>query len=69
MSICPHPCPSGPTGSPGHRRGAALGPVTVDSGQGKRMELGFRRGAVRSCSESSAVESGEGQMGNVGKVK
>ncbi len=32
----------------------------------KRLELGFPEGALHSYSESSAVEPGEGQMGNVG---
>ncbi len=30
------------------------------------LELGLSGGALHSCSESSAVEPGEGQMGNVG---
>ena len=42
-------------------------PVTFESGQkSKRLELGFPGGALHSCSESSAVEPGEGQMENVG---
>ncbi len=42
-------------------------PVTVDSGQkqAKRTWVSGAR-ALHSCSESSAVEPGEGQMGNVG---
>ncbi len=35
----------------------------------KRLELGFPGGALHSCSESSAVEPGEGQMRNVGEAK
>ncbi len=66
MSICPHPCPSDPTGPPDRCLGRT-GPVKVDSGQkqvtGTRCSGG---GEVRSCSEGSAVEPGEGHMGNVG---
>ncbi len=68
MSICPHPCPSDPTGPPDRCLGRT-GPVKFDSGQkqvtGTRCSGG---GEVRSCSEGSAVEPGEGHMGNVGKL-
>ncbi len=41
-------------------------PVTVDFGQKLAIcDLTFG-GALHSCSESSAVEPGEGHMGNVG---
>ncbi len=41
-------------------------PVTADSGQRQATGTWVSGGAVHSCSESSAVELGEGQMGNVG---
>ena len=63
MSICPHPCPSDPTGPPDRCLGRT-GPVKVDSGQkqvtGTRCSGG---GEVRSCSEGSAVEPGEQSNG------
>ncbi len=60
MSICPHPCPSGPTGPTGHRFGAGLGLSASIPVRSKRLELGFSAGALHLCSESSAVEPGEG---------
>ena len=42
-------------------------PVTVDSAQLQATGTGVSRGgSLHSCLESSAVEPGEGQMGNVG---
>ncbi len=66
MSICPHPCPSGPTGAPGRRFGAGPGLSPLIPVRSKRLELGFGEGALHSCSDSSAVESGGGQRENVG---
>ena len=66
MSICPHPCPSGPTAPPDRCLGAGLGLPPSIPDISKRLESGFCRGALHSCSESSAVEPGGGQMGNVG---
>ncbi len=68
MSICPHPCPGSPTGPPGHRLGAGLGLHRRLRSEATDWNSGFRRGAVQSCSESSAVEPGEGHMGNVGSI-
>ncbi len=68
MSIWPHPRRSGPTGPPGRRLAAGLGLSPSIPDRSKRLELGFP-GALHSCSESSAVEPGEGQMGNVGLVQ
>ena len=46
--------------------GPGLSPSIPD--RSKRLHLGFPGwGAVHSCSESLAVEPGEGQMGNVGQ--
>ncbi len=43
-------------------------PVSVDSGQKQAIRnLGSRGEALHSWSESSAVEPGEGHMGNVGQ--
>jgi hypothetical protein len=43
-------------------------PVTVDSGQKQATATGVSGvGRLHSCSGSSAVEPGEGQMGNVGQ--
>ncbi len=46
MSICPHPCPSGPTGPPGHRLGAGLGLSASIPVRNKRLETGFPAGSV-----------------------
>ncbi len=64
MSICPDLCPSGPTGTTGRRLGAGLRLSPSIPVRSKLLELGFGGGAVHSRSESSAVEPGEGQMGN-----
>ncbi len=50
-------------GSPGRPDRVGLSPSIPD--RSKRLELGFP-GGLRSCSESAAVEPGEGQMGDVG---
>ena len=46
MSICPHPCLSGPTGPPGRRLGAGLGLSPSIPVKSKRLELGFPGGSV-----------------------
>ena len=46
MSICPHPCPSGPTGPPGRRLGVGLGLSPSIPVRSKRLELGLPAGSV-----------------------
>lgn len=66
MSICPIPAEA-------DRHGLQAAVLRQDSACHRRFRteandrnLGFRRGALHSCSEGSAVEPGKGQMGNVG---
>ena len=46
MSICPHPCPSGPTGSPGRRLGSGLGRSPSIPVRSKRLQLASSGGAL-----------------------
>ena len=66
MSICPHPGPSGPQG---HQAAVLMQDLARHrrfQSEASDCNLGFRGGALHSCLESSAMEPGEGQMGNVG---
>ena len=67
MSICPHPCPSGPTEPASRRLEAGLGLAPSIPVRSKRLGFAWPRPtALHLWSESSAVEPGEGQTGNVG---
>ncbi len=46
MSICPHPCPSDPTGPPGRGLGARGGGSPAIPLSCKRLELGFPGGVT-----------------------
>jgi len=65
VSICPHLSKRPDMASRPPSWGTTR-PVIVDSGQKQATGTWVSGGAFHSCSESSAVEPDEGQMGNVG---
>ena len=61
------PAPMRPAGASMPLSWGRIRPATVDSGQKHAKRTWVSGGAaLHSCSESLAVEPGEGQMGNVG---
>ncbi len=61
--------PNRKTLATGHRLEAGFDLSLSISVKSKRLELGFPGGVLHSSPETSAVEPGEGQMGNVGLME